>query len=275
MIYSLKECRDPKSAAYASPDIPFAVFADPLNKLPTKAQVDGIIAYDGQDKEDMVDLAEKGHSWDRAKWYHDLTQRLTAIQPEFNVRFFIGEHQNQGNVAGGGATKKGGSFVPEYMKEGANRTRPGGEAINQTAGIQFTLVERGFIYSEGEKIARRIQISALKSSHGPSKNVRVANFAIKQDNFRDTPEFLDPCIRWDYTTLEWCVEHGYFGASVTGKTLAQYRYNIEELGVRGAPLEEAASILALPDNQKLFERLGHELKIPGYFDITKVMKEEG
>jgi len=271
MVMTLKECRDAKSPLYASPDIPFAVFLDPLNKLPTAAQVAGIVAYDGQDKEDMVDLAEKGHSWDRAKWYHDMTQRLTAIQPEFNARFFIGEHQNQGNVAGGGP--RGNAFTPEHTKEGANRTRPGGEAINQTAGIQFTLVERGFVYSAGEKIARRIQISALKSSHGPSKNVRVANFAIKQENFKDRPDFLDPCIRWDYTTLEWCVEHGYFGAAVTGKTIAQFRYNVEELGLRGLSLEEAAEALMAPEHRPMFERLGHDLKIPGYYSPAKVVQE--
>jgi hypothetical protein len=266
-----QEVRDPKSASFIPKHVPLATMLDPLNKLPTPSQMAGFIEYDGQQKEKTVDIADKGHSWDRAKWYHDMTQRLTGLQPNYNVRLFLGEHQNQLNVAGGGG--KASSFTPEYMKEGANRTRPGGEALNQTADVQFILVDRGKIYSAGKAIARRIMISTFKSSHGPSKNIRSAHFAIKQDGFRDTPEFLDPCIRWDYTTVEWFVEHGYLGARMTGGTLADYRYHIDSLGIRGASLEDAALQLFLPENAHHFERLGHELGIPGYFS-TQAKEEE-
>jgi len=273
VVEYLKEVRDIKSEAFLRLNIPVALYFDPLNKLPTAAQMAGVTTYDGGDKEKSVGLGDRGHMLDRSKWYHDLMQRLTCLLPQFNCRIFIGEHQNQGGAMGSGP--KGNAFTPEYMKEGGNRTRPGGEAINQTAGIQLTLVDRGFIYSAGEKIARRISVSPLKSSHGPSRNVRYAQYALKQENFRDTEDFLDPCVRWDYTTLEWCATNGYFGASCTGKTIAQQRYNIEELHLRGLSLEEAAEELMAPANQPLFERLGHELGIPGYFSVKKVVEEGG
>jgi len=264
--------RDPAQDFFISKDKDVVCFVDPLNKIATPGQAAGISTYDGAEKEEVIALADRGHMWDRSKFYHDMTQRMTPLMLEHNVNFFFGEHQNQDGVGGGG--KKKSAFTPEYISEAGNRKRPGGEALNQTAGLQLTLFDRGYIYSAGEKVARRISISPVKSSHGPSKNIRFAAFAIKEDKFEDTADELDPCIRWDYTTLEWFAENGYFGVSRTGSTLAQYRYNIAPLGVRGLSLVEAAAML-FEHEQTWSVEVGHALRIPGYYDPLKALKDEG
>jgi hypothetical protein len=258
--------RDSAVAGHIPPHVPLIGAFDSLNKFGTSAQGAGLAQFGGMDKEEDVDLADRGHSLDRARWYHDMAVRTETLRTVYNTSLLISEHTNQDKPMGGGAKTQ--SFLPEHFKEAKNRTKPGGEAINQTAHIQLTLVDCGQIYSAGEAIARRIMVSVWKSSYGPSRNKRTCHFALKEGDYRDTETTWDQGLRWDYTTVEWLAAHGHLGMTRSGSSMPLHRYNCPRLGISQASLEDAAQAYSEAP-ETLWQELGEQLKIPGYYDPFK------
>lgn len=263
-----KLLRDPTSEVYVPMHLPIAVVADPINKLATNAQAAGIVAYDGKDKEKRTELADHGHMWDRAKWLHAWVVEFLLEFSRYNIHLILSEHQNEDGPGGTGARAP--SFLPQYTKELNHRTKNGGQAINQVTNLQLTFAEKGFIYSAGEKVARRIIISPYKNSYGPEG--RSCCFALKGDDFHDTDNYLDSGLRWDYTEVEWLAENGYLGFRKTGATLAAERFSCAALGITQASLCEAAQAWREAP-QEMRDALGAQLEIPGYVDMySRVVK---
>lgn len=266
-----KVVRDPSSPQYVPLSVPIVLAADPINRLATNAQAAGISSYDGKDREKQVDIADHGHMWDRAKWLHDWVTRFLLDVDQYNVHLILSEHQNEDGPGGGGG--KAPSFLPQYTKELNHRTKPGGQAINQVANLQLTFADKGYIYSAGEKVARRIILRPYKNSYGPEG--RTCCFALKGDEFKDTDTYLDAGLRWDYTEVEWLAENGFLGFRKTGSTLAQERFSCPGLGLTQASLVEAAKGWREAP-QELRDRLGEQLQIPGYVDVyAEIVKKLG
>lgn len=257
-----KTLRDPTSETYVPLSVVVALAVDPIGRLATNSQAAGIAAFEGFDKQKQVDVGDKGHSWDRARWLHEWVDKLLLLQKQYNLHLIAVEHQNEANVAGGGAPTF--AFLPQYSKDLGHRTKRGGQALNQVSNLQLTLAEKGYVYSAGEKIARRIIMSPYKNSYGTEN--RSCCFALKLEAGDDTDEFLDPGLRWDYTEVEWLAEHGLLGFRKTGATLAQERFSSSELNFTQLSLTEAAQAWRESD-PRLQEELGKHLKIPGYLQV--------
>lgn len=264
-----KTLRDPTLDTFVPHSVAIVLAADPIGRLATNAQAAGLSAFDGMDKQKQVDVGDKGHSWDRARWLHEWVDKLLILQKQYNLHLIPVEHQNEANVAGGGAAVP--SFIPQYTKDLGHRTKRGGQAINQIANLQLTLAEKGFIYSAGEKVARRMIMMPYKNSYGPEN--RTCCFALKLEPGDDTEEFLDPGLRWDYTEVEWLADQGYLGFRKTGSSLPQERFSSEALKFTQLSLVEAAQAWREAD-PSFQEELAASLKIPGYLQVHEKVMEE-
>lgn len=262
----IKILRDPKSSTYVPMSVPIILAVDPVGKLATKAQSAGDAIYDGREKEKETEVGAKGNNWDRAKWHHDWMPRMGLLQIQFNAHLIVASHQNDGNVAGGTMLP---SFIPQWSAESKNRTKNGGQALNQNVGLQLILVDRGLYYSAGEPVARKIMLRPYKNSYGPEG--REIFFAIKSEDYDDREGYIDSGLRWDYAEVEWMAEHGHFGMRQTGASRPQIRFSSEELGFTQLTLVEAAKALANVPQEK-YAQLGAKLGIPGYVDVyEKIM----
>lgn len=261
-------CRDPESAHYVPLHVPLVIAVDPVGKLATRQEAaGGGYVYDDLVKADEADLADKGHNWDRAKWMHDFMRRNDALQAQNNVNTFFVSHQN--DEAAGGKMRP--SFIPQWSVDLSHRTKPGGQASNQSSCLQLVLADQGVIYSGGVKVARRIALKPYKNSYGTDE--RMCSFALKQSDHEDRPGYIDPGIRWDYTTLEWMAEHGLLGVKKTGQNSKDLRYSSVELGFTQLTLMEAARVIDTLPQEKIDE-LGKRLLIPGYIDIYQHIMDQ-
>lgn len=260
--------RDPKSPGYVPQSVPLVVAVDPFGKFTTKAQSAGVSAYDGRDKQKTVEIGAKGNNWDRAKWQHDWMPRLAEMQRRYNLHVIFVSHQNDGNVAGGAMVP---SFIPQYSIELGNRTKSGGQALNQNANLQIVLVERGYYYSAGEVVGRRIVGAPYKNSYGVEG--RKFHFGLKGADFQDREGYIDAGLRWDWADVEWMAEHGYLGLRKTGATRAQERFSSSELGFTQLSLVDAAQLLQVAPREKI-DALGRQLQIPGYLNIYEHIMQE-
>ena len=257
--------RDPKSACYVPMSVPIVVVIDPVGKLTTKSEASGSYAYDGMDTLDKVDIGDRGHNWDRAKWTQEFVRKVGAKGLRSNLTVIVVEHQNDQAVGNG---KKGPSFLPDWHEKLSHRTKSGGQGLNQVACLQIALADCGNVYSCGESVARRIIGRAYKNSYGT--DTRKFCFALKGSGFQDTETHLDRGLRWDYTRIEWLVTQGLLGMRKTGSSRAQERYSSADLGFTGLSLVDAAlAVQSLP--MAVFESLGAKLMIPGFVDMYKTI----
>lgn len=271
----IRALRDPKSDSFVPLNVAVVIAADPLNRLATDAQAAGVSTFDGKDKQKQVDIGDKGHSWDRAKWLHDWLDRLSLLRAEFNLHTIFVEHLNEKDVAGGGSQMA--SFLPQWKKELDNRTKRGGQGINQMTNLQLTMGEKGSFYSAGERVARRVIMTPYKNSYGPQ--VRTCCYALKLEpgaNGEDAGNdgnFLDPGLRWDYPEVEWLAEQNLLGVRKTGDSLPKERFSSDVLKFTQLSLVDAAQAWRESDPSWI-EELGKKLMIPGYVDIRgRVMNE--
>lgn len=265
-----KILRDPKEATYVPMSVALALSIDPLGRLATNAQASGLSEYKGLSRQSAIDIGDRGHHWDRPKWLHDWIDRLLLLQQQYNLHLIAVEHQNEPGVAGGGGPVQ--SFIPQHTRDLGHRTKRGGQGVNQVANLQLTCADRGFVYSAGEKVARRVTVKPYKNSYGPEN--RLCNYALSlEPGANDTDTFLEPALRWDYTEVEWLAEQGLLGFRKTGSTLAQERFSSDELKFTQLSLTEAAQVWreASPD---LIEELGKSLGIPGYVNVYEDIMDE-
>jgi hypothetical protein len=261
--------RDPKLSTYVPPTVPIVAVIDPIGKLATKSEASGVYAYAGMDALDEVDMADRGHNWDRAKWNHEFVRKVGLLGHQHNLTVIAVEHQNDQAV---GTGKSGPSFLPDWHTKLSHRTKAGGQGLNQVSALQIALADCGNIYSCGEAVARRIIGRAYKNSYGT--DTRKFCFALKGENMlQDTDTSLDPGLRWDYTRLEWMMNQSLLGLRKTGSSRATERFSSAELGFTGLSLVEAAAVVqAMP--LAVFESLGAKLMIPGFIDVySTIMKQ--
>lgn len=262
----IERVRDPEDPSHVPIEIPLAIIVDLLNKPATSSEAGSMnsdLNYGGKkkksDKTDESDLAEKGHTWDRAKAFHDLIRRVNMTIGNQNITYLMSEHQNE-DAAGKVKTNP---FASEATNALKHRTKPGGQATNQTAALQMVMHDDGWVYCEGSAIARRIVMKPFKNSYGTTR--RICKFAIvEKEFFRDREGFQTCPIDWFLTTVEWFASEGIMGARrMSTSTATAPVYTIEELGLKSVNIVEAADALrALPDSY--WEELGVKLKISGY-----------
>lgn len=272
----LKALRDEKSDSYVPQSVTVIAAVDPIGRLATNAQAAGISSFDGKDKQKQIEIDDKGHSWDRAKWLHAWVDTLSLLSKTYNAHLIAVEHQNEKDVAGGAGSQMA-SFLPQWKKELDNRTKRGGQGLNQVTNLQLTLAEKGSFYSAGERVARRIIMTPYKNSYGPQS--RTCCYALKLEpgaNGEDEAnggQFLDPGLRWDYPEVEWLSDQGLLGFRKTGDSLPKERFSSDVLKFTQLSLVDAAQAWREAD-QSLVDELGQKLKIPGYGGIRERIMEE-
>lgn len=268
-LHLVKNARDPASDTYVPAHIPIAIAVDLINKPVTREEAGKDIDYastggskkkSGEEGDKGTALGEKGHTWDRAKQYHDLIRRFNGIMADNNLVVLITSHQND-DAAG---TVKTSPFTAVWQKGTAHRTKPGGQAVNQSVALQVILAKKGWIYCDGKPIARRILGKPYKNSYGTSR--RTFCFAIMEPPFADRDGRLEQGIRWDLTTVEWFAEEGILGFKRLASSPATAPlYSSSALKLTGVNILEAAAALeALPASK--WEEIGRDLGISGYRD---------
>jgi hypothetical protein len=256
--------RNRASEHYVPMTVPIVVVIDPVGKLATKAEASGIYAYAGMEQLDEVEMADRGHNWDRAKWTQEFVRKVGALGLRSNLTVIVVEHQND-QATGDGKKKGGPSFLPDWANKLSHRTKSGGQGLNQVACLQIALAEVGNIYSCGESVGRKIIGRAYKNSYG-GVETRKFCFSLKGAPYKDTEDTLDLGLRWDYTRIEWLVQQGLLGVRQTGSSRPAYRYSSADLGFTGLSLVDAAAVVqSLP--LSVFEALGAKLMIPGFVDL--------
>lgn len=237
--------------------IPLVVFVDSVTKLlnPDEAEAAG---WSGDDK----DAAKKGvqaiskKPGVTAKWMHAWCRAIAPLLIKANLTIILvsGQNQEMDAVAS--------PFVSKVSLAKANKTRPGGNAVNQSAGIQFNLTRVGnHQNSQKEVCGKRICLSVQKNAFGPGK--REIDYILLDDrpaNYRGRDiegKYNAPAILMDEALCNLLVE-----GNILAMTVDRRRYSSEPVGLWKVKADEM-----IDEIQKKPEMLLHvakELGIRGY-----------
>lgn len=241
-----------------SKDIPLVVCVDSVTKLlnPDEAEAAG---WTGDtDKNDVGKgvMAISKKPGVTAKWMHAWCRSVAPLLLKFNVTIILVSGQNQEMDVSASP------FVSKIAMTKANKTRPGGNAVNQSAGLQFNLTRIGnYQNAAKETCGKRICLSGQKNAFGPTK--REVNYVLlddRPDNYKGRDvrgKYLAPAIDMDEALCELMVSKGIFKL-----TLERKRYTSPVLDLFKVKAGEVVSkIMTTPE---YLAQVTQELGIRGY-----------
>lgn len=164
---------------------------------------------------DKLDHAILAQAWCR---------HLPRFIEDYNVTILIVSHQNA-KLDGFG----GGSFAPDGGAS-QNRTKIGGNALNQNAALQIILSRTGYLTNnKKEKIGDRGKMTFIKNSYGPKGQDCVYDI-LGQFEY-DTETSLEPVISFERSFSEWLTASQIVAVEDNGRG----RLSIPELGLEKLP----------------------------------------
>lgn len=169
---------------------------------------------------------------------------------KYNVFMIVVSHQN---------TKINmNSFMARPVSDANNKTKIGGNSINQSAAVQFTLTrtETKLDANTKDAISHIIKLNVVKNSIGPDK--RSIQYALRVSGMQDTDDYQEPSIDFNYGLGEIFVAKGLLGVSFPTLT----KVTSTELGLTKVSREEFAK--AFNEDKSLVDKMGMELGIYGY-----------
>lgn len=244
-------------------DIPLVVVVDSLSKLLNPEEA--IILDSGLSRKKdstaraeamkgVADISNKPAV--TAKWHHEWVRLIAPFCEQYNVTLFLTSGQNT----------KMNANTPAYAVEASNavnKTKVGGEAVNQSAGLQVVLTKRGMAKnSKQETIGRLVRMKVEKSSYGPI--YRDIIYTIQSDKFTDdSPNYISQAIDMDSCLADALVENGVFGFKVDRKM-----YSSDELGIYQLKAHDLCD--KIHSDPALRYKIGSALKISGYEALNPV-----
>lgn len=240
-------------------DVPLVVVIDSLSKLLNPAEATVLSGSDDKESSKKV-TAMKGvadvsqQPGVTAKWQHEWTRIMAPFCEKYNVTIFATSGQNAKMDAAGGS-----KFANDGGKS-LNKTKTGGQGVNQSAGLQVTITQSGMARNSKEVIGRLVRMRVVKSSYGPV--FRDIVYTIQADHFDDdTDSYISQAIDMDEAFANILVANGVCGLSVNKK-----RYTSTELGVAQVRASELCAMIH--SDQALRYKIGSALRIGGYEAIN-------
>lgn len=238
-------------------DVPLVVVIDSITKLmnPEEFAVSGLAKLKPGEKkkpEGVGNVSQKPGV--TAKWLHQWARLITPLLEQKNVTIIAVSGQNQNMDAGGGP-----SFIKPSEKR--NKTRTGGNALNQSAALQFTVTYKGaYKNTAGVACGKEVLLFCEKNSYGPS--FREVKYTLYDDRNENYPEDLpgmykQQAIDMDIALANLLVEKKVLGTSVTRKRYSSSKAEAYEMTAKGF----VEHILAKPE---LFMQVVNDLSIKGY-----------
>lgn len=240
-----------------SKDIPLVAFVDSVTKLlnPEEAEAAGWVDGDKDAAKKGVQAISKKPGV-TAKWMHAWCRAIAPLLVQANLTVILvsGQNQEMDAVAS--------PFVSKIALAKANKTRPGGNAVNQSAGLQFNLTRIGNYQNSAKEVCgKKICLSAQKNAFGPSK--REVDYVLLDDrpeNYKGRDmegKFRAPAILMDEAVCNLMVQGG-----VLGMTLDRRRYTSAPLDLFKVKAEEVMEKLVA--NPEYLGHVAKELGIRGY-----------
>lgn len=241
-------------------DIPLVIVVDSLTKLlnPAEASVlkgdtDKSNAKKVSAMKGVADVSQQPGV--TAKWHHEWMRLIAPFCEKYNVTIFLTAGQN---------TKMDTSPAMKFSAESSkslNKTKTGGQATNQSAGLQVTITQSGMAKnSSGVTYGRLVRMRVVKNSYGPVYRDLV--YTIQSDKFEDDgPDYIAQSIDMDEALANALVETKAFGFTVTKK-----RYTSNELGILQAKASELSRIIHGSEATRY--KIGSALRIGGYEAIN-------
>lgn len=239
-------------------DVPLVCIVDSITKLltPDEYAASGIAKKKSGEKSKGTGVANVGGRMAAAAtWMHTWDKTIKGFIRENNATIILVSGQNQDIDAG--ATP---SFIPKSAMAKYNKTRRGGNAINQAACLQFTITYKaGVKNTSGELCGKEVLLFCAKNSYGPTfREVRYQIMDDRKENYNDIPgEYLQPAIRMAEAVVNILVEKKAFGL-----TLNRKRYSSAELDIYEASADTI--LTAIETNPKWLIEAADILSIKGY-----------
>lgn len=238
-------------------DVPLVVFIDSVTKLlnPDEAEAAGWSSDDKEAAKKGVQAISKKPGV-TAKWMHAWCRAIAPLLVKANLTVILVSGQNQEMDA------QANPFVSKVSLAKANKTRPGGNAVNQSAGLQFNLTRIGH-YQNSQKVTcgKRICLSVQKNAFGPSK--REIDYILLDDrpeNYKGRDiegKYKAPAILMDEAMCNLLVQADLFGLSLERK-----RYSSAALDLfKVKPEEVMEKLITRPE---LLLQAAKDLGIRGY-----------
>lgn len=244
--------------------VPIVVGLDTFSKLLSPNKAKGRSAYDTKSEKVGVEFGESKVDFSRAKAAHEWCCEIPAWLRKENVIFIILSHQNQKVQTQQQGKGGGGSFIDPQALAGYNRTKPGGNAFNQTVALQLVLTYKGMLKRSGnQKVGSTTKVTIVKNSFGP--RYAGMDFDVISDPWRDTDTLRQPAICFARPTMDWLAEDNQMGIKEVKK-----RYGSDQMGFAGLDAWDAYEEI---ETDEVREDLGVRNKIIGY-DIPDTSEEQ-
>lgn len=240
-------------------DIPLVIIVDSLSKLMNPAEATVLCGSDsksaGKKAEMMKGVADISQQPGvTAKWQHVWMRIIAPFCDKYNVTIIVTSGQNS-KMDSTGSSK----FATDGGKS-LNKTKTGGNATNQSSGLQATVTQCGMAKKGTNTIGRLVRLRVVKSSFGPV--FRDIIYTIQAERFTDDADnYISQAIDMDEAFANVLVENKVFGLSVLKK-----RYTSMELGLNQVTAEELCRLIH--SNDELRYKVGSALKISGYEAIN-------
>lgn len=159
-----------------------------------------------------------------AKWMHEWSRFIAPILQTNNVTLILVSGQNQD------MNSQPSPFIPASAIAKRNKTRTGGNAINQSAALQFTLTKMSDAkrVSTAKASGKNVCIYTAKNSYGPTgREVTYTVWDNRKENFEDSDvpgKYMASPIDMDVTLCNLLLDSKVFGLTVTAN-----KFTSEEL----------------------------------------------
>lgn len=212
-------------------DVPLVVVVDSITKLmnPEEFAATGFAKVKPGEKkkpEGAVNVSQKPGV--TAKWLHQWVRLITPLLQKKNVTIITVSGQNQNMEVTGSPLYK-----PSEKK---NKTRTGGNALNQSAALQFTVTPKTAIKrSSGVDCGKEILLYCVKNSYGPSaREIRYILYDDRKENYPgDIPgTYKQQAIDMDYSLANILVENKVLGITVKDKKFSSTKLDIYNLSAK-------------------------------------------